>query len=162
MNIFATDSNALSCATYHTDKHIVKMPLEMAQMVSFVYHNKDLWDKSIPQLLMSNSSTHIKHPCSIWVKENLSNFIWSCELGIKMVEEYRFRYNSQKHERCLLIFQWALDNLPEIEIDLMTPFAKAMPDEYKVDCSIESYSNYYKFGKTELHQWTKRKKPDWL
>lgn len=162
MNIFATDSNALSCATYHTDKHIIKMPLEMAQMVSFVYHNKDLWDRSIPQLLMSNSTTHIKHPCSIWVKQNLSNFIWSCELGIKMVEEYRFRYNSQKHERCLLIFEWALDNLPEIEINLMTPFAKAMPEEYKVDCSIESYRNYYKFGKTELHQWTKRKKPDWI
>jgi hypothetical protein len=142
MNIFATDRNTSICASYHTDKHIVKMPLEMAQMVSYVYHNQELWGKSIPQLLMSNSSTHIKHPCSIWVKDNLSNFIWSCELGIKMVEEYRFRYNSQKHERCLLIFEWALDNLPEIEIDLMTPFAKAMPEEYKVDCSIESYRNY--------------------
>lgn len=162
MNIFATDSNTLNCAIYHTDKHIVKMPLEMAQMVSFVYHNKDLWDRSVPQLLMSNSTTHIKHPCSIWVKENLSNFIWSCDLGIKIVEEYRFRYNTQKHERCLLIFRWALDNLPEIEIDLMTPFAKAMPEEYKVDCSIESYRNYYKYGKTELHKWTKRKKPDWI
>lgn len=162
MNIFATDSDTSICATYHTDKHIVKMPLEMAQMVSFVYHHKELWDKPIPQLLMSYSPTHDKHPCSLWMQENLSNFYWSCELGIKLVEEYRFRYNSQKHERCLLIFQWALDNLPEVEIDLMTPFAKAMPEEFKVDCSIESYRNYYKFGKTELHQWTKRNKPEWI
>jgi hypothetical protein len=162
MNIFATDRDTTVCATYHTDKHTVKMPLELSQMISFVYYDKEFWDSPIPQLLMSNSPTHAKHPCSLWIKENLSNFWWSCELGIKLIEEYRFIYNTQKHERCMLIFQWALDNLPELEIDLMTPFAKAMPEEFKVDCSIESYRNYYKFGKADLHQWTKRQKPEWI
>jgi hypothetical protein len=162
MNIFATDRDTTICATYHTDRHIVKMPLETAQMVSFIYHNKELWDRPIPQLLMGDSNTHVKHPCSLWMKENLSNFMWSCELGIKLVEEYRYRYNSQKHERCLLIFEWALANLPDLEIELMTPFAKAMPEEYKVDCPIDSYRNYYKFGKVELHQWSKRNKPEWI
>jgi hypothetical protein len=162
MNIFATDSDTLICATYHTDLHTIKMPLELSQMVSFVYNHKELWDAPIPHLLMGYSPTYDKHPCSLWVKENISNFYWTCELGIKLVEEYRFRYNSEKHQRCMLIFQWALDNLPELEIECMTQFAKAMPDEYKVDCSIESYRNYYKFGKTELHQWTKREKPEWI
>ena len=49
-----------------------------------------------------------------------------------------------------------------MKLTTMTPFAKAMPEEFKVDCSIESYRNYYKFGKTELHQWTKREKPEWI
>lgn len=131
-------------------------------MVSFIYHNKEMWDAPVPQLLMSYSPTYDNHPCSLWIKENISNFFWTCEFGIKMIEEYRFRYNSNKHERCMLIFQWALANLPELEIDLITPFAKAMPEEFKVDCSIDSYRNYYKYGKSELHQWTKRDKPEWI
>ena len=100
MNIFATDSDTSICATYHTDSHTIKMPLELAQMVSFVYNHKELWDAPIPQLLMGYVPTYDKHPCSLWVKENISNFYWTCELGIKLVEEYRFRYNSEKHQRC--------------------------------------------------------------
>jgi hypothetical protein len=162
MNIFGIDTDTTSCATYHTDRHIVKMPLETAQMVSFVYYHKDLWDGEVPNLLMNFSAGHDKHPCSLWLRENLVNFLWSCEFGIKLIEEYRFRYDSQKHERCKMIFEWSLDNLPNLPVAEFTPFAKAMPEEYKVDCSIESYRNYYKLGKSELHQWTKRNKPEWI
>ena len=162
MNIFGIDTDTTSCATYHTDKHIVKMPLETAQMVSFVYYHKDLWDGEVPNLLMNFSAGHDKHPCSLWLRENLVNFLWTCEFGIKLIEEYRLRYDSQKHERCKMIFEWSLDNLPNLPVAEFTPFAKAMPEEYKVDCSIESYRNYYKLGKSELHQWTKRNKPEWI
>ena len=162
MNIFGIDTDTTSCATYHTDRHIVKMPLETAQMVSFVYYHKDLWDGEVPNLLMNFSAGHDKHPCSLWLRENLVNFLWSCELGIKLIEEYRFRYDSQKHERCKMIFEWSLDNLPNLPVAEFTPFAKAMPEEYKVDCSVESYRNYYRMGKSELHQWTKRNKPEWI
>jgi hypothetical protein len=162
MNIFGIDTDTTSCATYHTDRHIVKMPLETAQMVSFVYYHKDLWDGEVPNLLMNFSAGHDKHPCSLWLRENLVNFLWTCEFGIKLIEEYRFRYDSQKHERCKMIFEWSLDNLPNLPVAEFTPFAKAMPEEYKVDCSIESYRNYYKLGKSELHQWTKRNKPEWI
>jgi hypothetical protein len=162
MNIFGIDTDTTSCATYHIDRHIVKMPLETAQMVSFVYYHKDLWDGEVPNLLMGFSAGHDKHPCSLWLRENLVNFLWTCEFGIKLIEEYRYRYDSQKHERCKMIFEWALDNLPNLPIAEFSPFAKAMPEEYKVDCSIESYRNYYRMGKSELHQWTKRSKPEWI
>ena len=162
MNIFGIDTDTTSCATYHTDRHIVKMPLETAQMVSFVYYHKDLWDGEVPNLLMNFSAGHDKHPCSLWLRENLVNFLWTCEFGIKLIEEYRFRYDSQKHERCKMIFEWALDNLPNLPVAEFTSFAKAMPEEYKVDCSVESYRNYYRVGKSELHQWTKRNKPEWI
>ena len=162
MNIFGIDTDTTSCATYHTDRHIVKMPLETAQMVSFVYYHKDLWDGEVPNLLMNFSAGHDKHPCSLWLRENLVNFLWTCEFGIKLIEEYRFRYDSQKHERCKMIFEWSLDNLPNLPVAEFTPFAKAMPEEYKVDCSVESYRNYYRMGKSELHKWTKRNKPEWI
>ena len=33
MNIFVLDTDIDKCAEYHVDKHIVKMPLEAAQML---------------------------------------------------------------------------------------------------------------------------------
>jgi len=162
MNIFGIDTDTTICARYHTDKHIVKMPLETAQMISFTYHHEDFWREPTPELLMKFSAGHDKHPCTLWIRENLINFIWTCEFGIKMIEEYRFRYNSNKHERCKQIFEWSLDNLPDLPVAEFSQFAKAMPEEFKVDCSVESYRNYYRFGKSELHQWTKRNKPEWI
>ena len=80
MNIFGIDTDTTSCARYHTDKHIVKMPLETAQMICFTYHHKDFWNEPTPELLMKYSAGHDKHPCTLWIRENLINFIWTCEL----------------------------------------------------------------------------------
>jgi hypothetical protein len=62
MNLFILDENPEVCATYHTDKHVVKMPTETAQMISFVYHDKEIWNSSIPEFIMGFSKTHYKHP----------------------------------------------------------------------------------------------------
>jgi hypothetical protein len=51
-------------------------------------------------------------------------------------------------------------NIKEIGL---TPIPLCMPDEYKVaDDAVQSYRNYYKYGKTNLHKWTKREKPEWM
>jgi len=162
MNIFAIDLNPLKCALYHTDKHIIKMPLETAQMLSFAYYHPELWDKPVPELLMKFSKAHDKHPCSIWIRESHENFLWTCTLGIYLIEEYRYRYNSEKHERCLQIFKWCLDNPPKLKSIGITDFALAMPEEYKCSSTVESYRKYYKVGKIDLHHWTKREKPVWI
>ena len=155
MNIFAVDLKPNLCATFHTDRHIIKMPLETAKMLSFVYYHQDLWKKPIPDLLMSFSKAHDKHPCSLWIRESRENFIWTCELGIQLVNEYRYRYDTLKHQRCLDIFNW----LKSIGL---TPFALAMPDDYKSINDIQSYRNYYRYAKVDLHKWTKREKPLWI
>ena len=46
MNIFILDDNKSNCAKFHCDKHIVKMPLEMAQMVSFLHYDKNIYANS--------------------------------------------------------------------------------------------------------------------
>lgn len=162
MNIFVIDSNPSLCASYHVDRHIIKMPLETAQMLSFAYYHEELWNDEIPTLLMNFSKGHDKHPCSLWIRESMENFLWTCELGIQLVKEYRFRYNSMKHQRCLDIFNWCLQNPPNLPVKGITPFALAMPNEFKVKDEVDSYRNYYKFGKTELLKWTKRDKPTWI
>ena len=41
----------------------------------------------------------------------------------------------------------------------MTPFALAMPDQYKTNDAIESYIYYYISEKLKNAQWKKRSKP---
>jgi len=45
----------------------------------------------------------------------------------------------------------------------MTNFALAMPDEYKVDCPVQSYRQYYWLDKRNAFKcvWTKRETPYW-
>ena len=164
MNIFILDKNIKVCAIYHCDKHIVKMPTEMAQMISFVYHDKELWNNDIADFIMAFSKTHYKHPCSIWIRESLSNFIYACELGIELYKEYQFRYNQpDKHKRAIMIFEYGLNNLPNIKDIGLTQFALAMDEKYIIhESAIENYREYYKIGKKHLFSWKKRDIPQFI
>jgi hypothetical protein len=161
MNIFILDSDKQNCAKYHCDKHIVKMPLEMAQMVSFLHYDKSIY-RTTDSCVMGYSKTHDKHPCTLWLKESLSNLVYGCELGIELVNEYRYRYNSVKHERSLNIFTHTLKNLPEMQDLGLTPFALAMPQEYRLTDAVESYRTYYKSEKSQFLKYSNRETPYWL
>ena len=41
MNIFELDENPLVCASMHCDKHVVKMPIEYAQLLSTAHRVLD-------------------------------------------------------------------------------------------------------------------------
>ena len=43
----------------------------------------------------------------------------------------------------------------------LTKFAVAMPDQYKVECSVESYRNYYRGEKAYFAKWKNRDTPVW-
>ena len=161
MNIFILDRDVKNCAQYHCDKHIVKMPLELAQMVSYIHHDEKMYPTK-PIEVMGYSKTHLKHPCSIWLKESLSNLIFGCELGIELVKEYRYRYDSEKHQRSLDIFEGTLANLPKMIDYGMTEFALAMPYQYHTDDAIQSYREYYRKEKIDFLKYTKRDFPYWL
>lgn len=161
MNIFILDQDKKKCAQYHCDKHIVKMPLELAQMVSYIHHDK-MFYQTTPIDVMGFSKTHYKHPCSIWLRDSLSNLIYGCELGIELINEYRFRYETDKHQRSLDVFIGTLNNLPKMEDKGLTPFAQAMPTEYKSNDAIKSYRDYYKHEKIDFLTYKNRETPNWL
>lgn len=162
MNIFVIENTPEEVAKSHTDRHIVKMPTELAQMISFAYYHDDIWDSDVNPLLMEFNKAHDKHPCSIWIRESAENFMYACELGIELVQEYRFRYKTNKHQRALDIFTYGMLNTPEFDKWEQTKYALAMPEEFKVECPIESYRNYYREGKKHLHNWTNRVMPLWI
>jgi hypothetical protein len=155
MNIFFLDENPTLSAQYHVDKHVVKMILETAQLLCGVHHMTPQVTPQVPYKL-----SHKNHPCAIWARESLSNYLYLCEMGLELGKEYTYRYG--KKHKSIEVIEWCIVNKPNIpDIGFTTP-AKAMPDEYKVDSVVESYRNYYIGAKNGFASWKNREKPFWF
>jgi hypothetical protein len=155
MNIFFLDKDVRKCAQYHCDKHVVKMILETAQLLCGAHHVTSEDNQHIPYKL-----SHKNHPCSIWVRESLFNYLLLCELGLELCTEYSYRYG--KRHKSQEIIEWCVTNKLNICDKGLTTPPKAMPDEYKVESVIESYRNYYRGSKSKFATWKKREKPIWF
>lgn len=157
MNIFVLDENCTFAAKYHCDKHLSKMILESAQMLSTAcrYCGMDVGYKS----------THANHPCNKWVRESRSNFIWLWHLVDCLNDEWKHRFGHIKnHKSFEVAMNLPFPNLPNRPL---TSFAQAMPDRFKTNNSVIAYRNYYKFKKYKFQQknmwkYTKREEPLWL
>lgn len=157
MNIFVLDENPQIAAQMHNDKHVVKMILETAQLLCGVHHMSDPTSTvQVPYKL-----SHKNHPCSIWSRECIENYVWLCDLGLSLCEEYTYRYG--KRHKSQDVIEWCLVHNPNIPTNgNITPFALAMPDECKVNSAVESYRKYYIIHKKSLGSWKNRKEPDWF
>ena len=155
MNIFFLDNDIRKCAQYHCDKHVVKMILETAQLLCGVHHMTPQVTPQVPYKL-----SHKNHPCAIWARESLSNYLYLCDLGLELCKEYTYRYG--KRHKSQQVIEWCMINKPQIpDIDFTTP-PKAMPDEYKVIDVVESYRNYYMGSKKNFAVWKNRNIPEWF
>lgn len=158
MNIFYLDQDPNIAARYHVDKHVVKMILESAQLLSTAHHIAG----SNPEILERiYKATHYNHPSAIWVRENKANYQWLFELFLALLNEYHYRFGkTHKSSELIPFLKEAPLSLPEAPFFPPTP---TMDEEYLIDDnSLLSYRNYYKLGKSHLFAWTKREKPDWL
>lgn len=154
MNIFFLDRNSVVAAEYQCDKHVIKMILESAQLLSSVHH---MTHSNIAGQLYR--LTHKNHPCAIWCRSSLDNYKWLLSHAKALLSEYTYRYN-KTHASTKIIN--LCENLPHITGELTNP-PLAMPDEFKTNDFVEAYRNYYKYKQTIIQmRWTNRKKPEWL
>ena len=123
MNIFFLDSDIKKCAQYHVDKHVVKQRLELAQLACTAHHV--LGD--IPAEKIPYKSTHKNHPCAIWVRESLFNYMYVVNLGLELCKEIRHRFNipHQKIEEVLL---WLKENPIQVKDCFITKPKLAVGD----------------------------------
>jgi hypothetical protein len=144
MNIFILDSDPVKAAQYLCDKHIVKMCLETAQILSTISNGP-------------YKPTHANHPCTIWARETLGNYRWLVVHGIAIGQEYEYRYG--KEHKSLDIIKSCISYRPN-DSTVITPFALAMPQEYRKEDAVESYRDYY-MSKRAFCDWTEREVPEW-
>ena len=139
MNIFFLDWNPRRAAEYHCDKHVVKMIIETAQLLYSAH-----WMLESPLPDTAYKLAHKNHPCSIWVRQSITNYMWLCSLGWWLCKEYQFRYGEHKVHKSEPHIEWLLHNPPKgiPKVDMTSP-ALAMPDEYKNTDPIQAYKTFY-------------------
>ena len=192
MNLFVLSANPKEAAQAHGDKHVVKIILEACQMLYTAHWTATypdlLKERSAvkiskahkllaipPQMATAPKRkcaeepgfrpVHLHHPCTVWIRESLGNYMWAVELALAIAEEYEYRWPGRVHS-CKAHAEWLKANIPPgiCKADLAA-FAVAMDDEYKVAGDpIASYIKYYRESKKErnLTVYTRREEPAWL
>lgn len=175
MNVFVTDVSPSKSAQVLPDKHIVKMPLETCQMVSIIF-SKWYYDWGTINKIDGTPYNTVKgafrnHPCTKWAADNHYNLAWLITHGIHLCFEYEHRY--QKRHSCLNTLEEAMvifHNNAKISISEHTnvkEFTRAMPDEYKLDDSIDTFTAYKMYVASKpwvCDNYLRRpeRKPDWI
>tara|TARA_R110001583_G_scaffold28240_2_gene100467 strand:+ start:3154 stop:3705 length:552 start_codon:yes stop_codon:yes gene_type:complete len=177
VNIFVLDENPQVAAQMMCDKHVVKMIVESGQMLSTAHRVLDgtewtdyskngrrikRWKS--PYKLMEDilyKASFVGHPCTKWVMENNKNYYWLVEHAYELCREYTRRYGKvHKTDDMLSLIRYRKPiNIPIA--DSITPFAQAMPDEYKNEDAVKAYRAYYLGEKTGFAEWKNVETPSW-
>ena len=176
MNIFVTDPSPYVSAQVLPDKHVVKMPLETCQMLSIVCSHK--WGHGYGELHRINGEPYktskgafSSHPCTQWAGASLYNTAWLIQHGCALVGEYSHRYG--KVHGCADALFEAKKTFHKFAGEVITcycmveSFTRAMPDEYKHDTSIDTFTAYKNYIGSK--PWASSnylrdpsRKPDWI
>jgi hypothetical protein len=180
MNIFYLHQDPKIAAEYHVDKHVVKMIIEYAQLMSTahrlldgaLYLDKTANGRSIKRWKLDDyrepilyKASHINHPSAIWVRQSDLHYNWLWHLYKNLCQEYRYRYGGatdKQHKTSLLLSDLSFlpYNIPRT-VEFQEP-PQAMPEAVKVPGdSIQAYRNYYKVHKSAFANWKNRSAPDW-
>ena len=182
MNLFILSLDPAKIAEYMMDKHIAKIILEAVQMLC-----------TTQRLLVGGAPgggcdpcvykiAHKNHPVTIWCRASQANYIWTLDLIDAMHLEWKYRYGhpANKQHKSHNVAQYLRQNIPPATAfervktpGIMTPFALAMPDEFKIRMSatagtdiydaVASYRSYYlSEPKRRIAKWAKlREMPLW-
>ena len=162
MNIFYLHEDPIVAASYLVDKHVVKMGLESVQMLSTAHRVMDGIDGVLPDERedILYKATHRNHPCNIWIRESVQNYLWLVDHAYAIFDRYSNKSGkTHKSSRLMLTLQSPPYSLKYY--NLTTP-AQAIPEHHRGIDPVEAYRSYYKFDKAHLHQWTYNSKPTWI
>ena len=177
MNIFYLHEDPHQAAEWMVDKHVVKMILESAQLLSTAHRvldgkeiiGKTKTGRNVKRWILSDSresilyqATHINHPSAVWCRESVPNYLWLSEHFYALMDEYTVRYN--KKHKCYGELSYALLSPPKaLDKQEFTLMPSCMDDVYKISKDpIVNYRNYYKIGKADLHSWKNKQPPTWI
>jgi len=179
MNIFVLDKDPVVAAQMQCDKHVVKMIVESAQMLSTAhrildgefYYDKNAngrkiqrWRHPIPHMEWQlYKAVHMRHPCTLWTMESSANYSWHFKHFIALCEEYTHRYH--KKHKCYAMRHMLGAHPDKIPEGPMTPFKLAMGSnpECMSDDPVESYRKFYMTKQARFSMdWSYRGPPDWF
>lgn len=155
MNIFYLHDNPYGAARYMHDRHVVKMILETAQMLSTahrMYGHVEFCDKH-----GFYRSAYVNHPSTRWCRASVQHYQWCYQHFVALIDEYHFRFNTKRPHRCeafLIPFALCPKDIPD---NGFTPPPQCMPKKYKHECTVTAYRQYY----TATKQFTRNGLPNY-
>lgn len=177
VNIFFTDWNPVTAARDSCDKYIVKIPVEVALLLSAVHWRNgytgpvasgeplilDAQRRPVSAVGPYIDSNVIKSSSETykWLVKSTGNYSYAIVYGLELLEEFKKRYGKlHKTEGVLL---WLREHVPDIPLgQLTTDVGLAMPDKYKDrNNPTASYKNYIMSEKYAVVSWKRSKVPDW-
>ena len=157
MNIFFLDRYPHVAARYHCDKHVVKMIIETAQLLSTAHRVLDGDNYADSHGLYKR--THENHPCAMWARASMWNYRWLWSLLSGLCAEYTLRYGkTHATERMLDSLRLQPHNIP---VGYAVDPPQCMPDEYKHLSAVSAYRAFYSGDKRRFAAWNHGPKPDW-
>ena len=159
MNIFYLDKDPVVAAQMQCDKHVVKMILESAQMLSTAHRVLDGNEYADKKGLYKMA--HKNHPSTIWARSSLENYVWLFDHMVALMAEYTYRYDKHHATERLMA---PLFKSPK-NIDFGSSFTdppQCMPDYCKGDDTVSAYQTYYIVEKFDFASWKRRDKPEWF
>ena len=118
MNIFFLSFDPSDCAELYCDQHVVKILLEIVQMLYTAWHflGPPDWNQTAP--LKNNSQqkgylpvSNPKHGMVMWVRSSEENYKWVCRLGLALSSEFTRRF--KKIHSCDIHIKWLSENIPQ-------------------------------------------------
>lgn len=180
MNVFVLDKDPVIAAKLHCDKHVPKMVVESAQMLSTAHRILDgvedrrpsksgksmsrYWELKDNRELVLYKAVHMHHPCTIWTMESSENYDWHWKLFDALCNEYTYRYgkiHKTDSELRKILFNKP-KNIPNGKLTKW-PLAMKSNPECMFDDAVKSYRSFYKTKQSRFKMvWTKRQKPEWF
>jgi len=147
MNIFYLDKDPWVAAKLQCDRHVVKMILETAQLLSTAHIEID-------GNQVAYKATHKNHPSAVWVRSHPKHYRWAHQHMMELGREYARRFKKvhktiTEHGKALETLPVGLDPLfNNILIQKIGPHTdppQCMPDECKRNDAVLAYQIYYKY-----------------
>lgn len=182
MNIFVLHEDPVVAAQLQCDKHVVKMIVESAQMLStahrildgtvqiapsksgkrMVKHYRLFDDPEMDQILYK--AVHYNHPCTVWTMESADNYLWHWRHFEALCDEYTYRYGKVHKTSFLKAPLWTLPhNIPMVKQTQFKLAMKSNPECMFPEDPVRSYRMFYQTKQDRFKMaWTKRDIPWWF
>jgi hypothetical protein len=177
VNIFYLDHDPQAAAQAHCDKHVAKMIVETAQLLSAAWGVlcptalDHYWQGAEQRTTLAGAriykTTHQNHPSAVWARTTLGNYKWLHALGLRLCDEYTHRYGKVHATTAVLL---ALETPPpqlagtdptHMEPPACVPEDCVVMDDGFVD-AVASYRHCYATAKRAMLTFRNRPPPAWL
>ena len=162
MNLFVLDEDQNKSVQYHTDKHVVKMILECAQILTTAHY---ICDGEIGENWYR--PTHQNHPVVRWTAETDGNYRYVYRQFELLAAEYRVRYGKThlswtKMQNALYAPPWEISGGRVIDFYLAMPVEFGGRRRARLAETVRCYRAYYIGEKSRMFKWTNRPVPRFL